>query len=65
MASSNISPLHSASNGAFNQTWVNIDRLDKAYQTDQTLQQVLWIMEGIVLVGIGGLSVIGKIDQFY
>lgn len=64
MASSNISPLHSASNGAFNQTWVNIDLIDKAYQTDQTLQQVLWIMEGIVLVGIAGLSVIGKIYQF-
>ena len=62
MASSNISPLHSGS-GAFNLTWVKIDKIDKAYQTDQTLQQVLWIMKGIVLVGIGGLSIIGKIDQ--
>ena len=66
MASNKISPLDSASNGAFtfNHSWVNIDRIDKAYQTDQTLLQILWIMEGIVLVGIGGLSVIGKIDQF-
>ena len=66
MASNKISPLDSASNGAFtfNHSWVNIDRIDKAYQTDQTLLQILWIMEGIVLVGIGGLSVLGKIDQF-
>ena len=66
MASNKISPLDSASNGAFtfNHSWVNIDRIDKAYQTDQTLLQILWIMEGIVLVGIGGLSVIGNIDQF-
>ena len=33
-------------------------------QTDQTHLKVTWIMEGIVLVGIGGLSVIGKVYQF-
>ena len=62
MESNHILPLESSSAGAgelnLNQTWF-VDRMMD--QTDQTLLKVTWIMEGIFLVGIGGLSVIGKV----
>ena len=65
MESNHILPLDSSRAGAgelnLNQTWL-VDRMMD--QTDQTLLKVTWIMEGIVLVGIGGLSVIGKVYQF-
>ena len=65
MESNHILPLDSSSAGAgelnLNQTWL-VDRMMD--QTDHTLLKVTWIMEGIVLVGIGGLSVIGKVYQF-
>ena len=65
MESNHILPLDSSSAGAgalnLNQTWL-VDRMID--QTDQTLLKVTWIMEGIVLVGIGGLSVVGKVYQF-
>ena len=65
MESNHILPLDSSSAGAgtlnLNQTWF-VDRMMD--QTDQTYLKVTWIMEGIVLVGIGGLSVMGKVYQF-
>ena len=65
MESNHILPLDSSSAGAgalnLNQTWL-VDRMMD--QTDQTLFKVTGIMEGIVLAGIGGLSVIGKVYQF-
>ena len=65
MESNHILPLESSSAGAgelnLNQTWL-VDRMMD--QTDHTLLKVTWIMEGIVLVGIGGLSVMGKVYQF-
>ena len=65
MESNHILPLESSSAGAgeliLNQTRF-VDRMID--QTDRTILEVTWIMEGIVLVGIGGLSVIGKVYQF-
>ena len=65
MESNHILPLDSSSAGAgelnLNQTWL-VDRMMD--QTDRTYLKVTWIMEGIVLAGIGGLSVIGKVYQF-
>ena len=47
-----------------NQTLVTDKMIDQPDQTDHTIFKVLWFMEGIVLLGIGGFSVIGKIYQF-
>ena len=65
MEPNHILPPDSSSGGAgalnLNQTWL-VDRMMD--QTDQTHLKVTWIMEGIVLAGIGGLSVVGKVYQF-
>ena len=65
MEPNHILPPDSSSGGAgalnLNQTWL-VDRMMD--QSDKTHLKVTWIMEGIVLAGIGGLSVIGKVYQF-
>ena len=44
-----------------NQTLVIDKMIDQPDQTDHTIFKVLWFMEGIVFLGIGGFSVIGKV----
>ena len=61
--SNHILPLKSGSDGGLNvnQTLVIDKMIDQPDQTDHTIFKVLWFMEGIVLLGIGGFSVIGKV----